>query len=178
MQSQVIRWKLIKLVKKSRNTMNLSLAVLHSWREWNMHNASMTIKWCLRSLKTCNIKCYRLFSHKLPPQITIHQNLSLKCLLKLKKGYKWTIKAPKMPRLKRLIISVKVIGLKWTTSILLTQPEVSHKWHKRFLQVFKKTDLQWLKIGSVETCSQNQMKSFPSILSLCLKVPIKIRINF
>ena len=142
-----------------------------------MHNASVTLKWYPRSLKTCNIKCYRLFLHKLPPPITIHQNLSQKCLLKLKKGYKRTIKAPKMSRLKELIIPAKIIRLKQTTSILSTQPEVFHKWHKRSKQVFQKTDPQLLKIASVETCSPNQMKSFPLILSLCLKVPIKIRIN-
>ena len=161
----------------SRSTMNLFQVVRHLWKEWNMHNASMTTKWCPKFLKTCNIKCYRLFSHRLLPPITIHQNLSLKCSHKLKKGYKRTIKAQKILHSKGLIMPVKIIGSKLMKSILLTQPEAFHKWHKRFIQAFQKTGPQWLKIGSVGTCSLNRMKSLPLILSLCSKVPTKIRIN-
>ena len=51
-----------------------------------MRNASVNRRLCQPSQRTCSLKCYRSFLHKLSPQIIFHRRRSLRCLQRLREG--------------------------------------------------------------------------------------------
>ena len=166
METPATQSKLILSETPWKNTINLCRGLLLLQIEWLMRNVSVNHRLCQLYQRTCSLKCYLSFLHRLSLQITSHRRHSLRCLQRPREGCRCNKES--LGHLIMVVLRNKI--QKMTRWIHLIHQEAIHQTQIRAFQDSTKAKLHKLRQESTETSSQKRETAFPAIHRLYFRM--------
>ena len=158
--------KLILSETPWKNTINLCRELLLLQIEWLMRNVSVNHRLCQLCQRTCSLKCYLSFLHRLSLQIISHRRHSQRCLQRPREGCRCNKES--LGHLIMVVLRNKIQKMmRWIHSI---HQEAIHQTPNRAFQDSTKAKLHRLRQESTETSFQRKETAFPIIPRLYFRM--------